>query len=245
MTIKAFNEAARALVMWTAIASDLHHRSEDEKTKQAADDHMGLLTPVIKGVLTDTGFANTVMAQQMFGGHGYIAEHGMEQFVRDARIAMMYEGANGIQALDLVGRKLPKDAGRALQAFLAEVGGFIKEHGADAAMKPYVEPLGKAVGHLQQATMWFMANAMAKPDNAGAGSMDYMHMFGLVALAYMWAKMAAAANEKLKSGADERMSAKLVTGRFFMERILPETAAQVARIQAGAASTMELPVEAF
>jgi alkylation response protein AidB-like acyl-CoA dehydrogenase len=127
MTIKSFNEAARALVLWTALTSDLHHRSDDEKTRQAADDHMGLLTPVIKGVLTDLGFANTVMAQQMFGGHGYIAEHGMEQFVRDARIAMIYEGANGIQALDLVGRKLPKDGGRALQAFFAEVQGFIKE----------------------------------------------------------------------------------------------------------------------
>ena len=137
MTIKSFNEAARALVIWTALASDLHHRSQDDKTRQAADDHMGLLTPVIKGVLTDTGFANTVMAQQMFGGHGYIAEHGMEQFVRDARITMIYEGANGIQALDLVGRKLPKDGGRALQAFFAEVQGFIKEHGADDAMKPY------------------------------------------------------------------------------------------------------------
>ena len=137
MTIKSFNEAARALVVWTALTSDSHHRSDDEKTRQAADDHMGLLTPVIKGVLTDTGFANTVMAQQMFGGHGYIAEHGMEQFVRDARIAMIYEGANGIQALDLVGRKLPKDGGRALQAFFAEVQGFIKEQAADAAMKPY------------------------------------------------------------------------------------------------------------
>ncbi len=248
MAIKSFNEAARALVMWTALASDLHHRSEDEKTKQAADDHMGLLTPVIKGVLTDTGFANCVLAQQMFGGHGYIAEHGMEQFVRDARITMVYEGANGIQALDLVGRKLPKDGGRALQAFLAEVQGFIKEQGADAAMKPYVEPLGKAVGHLQQATMWFMANAMAKPDNAGAGSTDYMHMFGLVALGYMWAKMALAARDKLKAGANgavDRMNAKLVTGRFFMERVLPETAAQLARIQSGAASTMELPAEQF
>src|SRR3954468_24550478 len=248
MTIKAFNEAARAMVVWTALASDLHHRSEDEKTRQAADDHMGLLTPVIKGVLTDTGFANTVMAQQMFGGHGYIAEHGMEQFVRDARIAMIYEGANGIQALDLVGRKLPKDGGRALQAFFGEVQGFIKEQGADAAMKVYVEPLGKALGHLQQATMWFMANAMAKPDNAGAGSTDYLHMFGLCALGYMWAKMAAAANAKLKAGSDgdaASMNAKLVTGRFFMERVLPETAAQLARIQAGAASTMELPDEMF
>jgi acyl-CoA dehydrogenase len=248
MTIKSFNEAARALVMWTSLCSDLAHRSEDDKTRQAADDHMGLLTPVIKGVLTDQGFANTVMAQQLFGGHGYIAEHGMEQFVRDARITMLYEGANGIQALDLVGRKLPKDGGRALQAFFAEVQGFIKEHGADAAMKPYVEPLGKALGHLQQATMWFMQNALAKPDNAGAGSTDFMHLFGLVALGYMWCRMAAAAREKLKAGANgstEQMNAKLVTGRFFMERMLPETQAQLARIQSGAASTMELPAEQF
>jgi hypothetical protein len=248
MTIKSFNEAARALVVWTALTSDLHHRSDDEKTRQAADDHMGLLTPVIKGVLTDVGFANTVLAQQMFGGHGYIAEHGMEQFVRDARIAMIYEGANGIQALDLVGRKLPKDGGRALQAFFAEVQGFIKEHTTDAAMKPYLEPVGKALGHLQQATMWFMANAMAKPDNAGAGSTDYLHMFGLCALGYMWARMAAVAQAKLNAGANgtsARMSAKLVTGRFFMERVLPETAAQLARITAGAASTMELPDEMF
>jgi alkylation response protein AidB-like acyl-CoA dehydrogenase len=244
MTIKSFNEAARALVVWTALASDLHRRSEDDKTRQSADDHMGLLTPVIKGVLTDTGFANTVMAQQVFGGHGYIAEHGMEQFVRDARITMMYEGANGIQALDLVGRKLPKDGGRALQAFLAEVQTFIKEQAGDA-MKPYAEPLGKSLGHLQQATMWFMANALGKPDNAGAGSTDYMHMFGLVALGYMWCRMVAAAQGRLKAGADDRMNAKLVTGRFFMERVLPETAAQLARIQAGAASTMELPAEQF
>jgi acyl-CoA dehydrogenase len=248
MTIKAFNEAARALVMWAAISSDLVHRSPDDKTRQAADDHLGLLTPVIKGVLTDQGFANTVLAQQMFGGHGYIAEHGMEQFVRDARITMLYEGANGIQALDLVGRKLPKDGGRALQAFFAEVQGFIKEHGADAGMKPYVGPLGQALGHLQQATMWFMQNAMAKPENAGAGAYDFMHLFGLVGLGYMWCRMAAAAREKLKAGANgstEQMNAKLVTGRFFMERMLPETGAQLARIQSGAASTMELPDEAF
>ncbi len=137
------------------------------------------------------------MAQQMFGGHGYIVENGMEQFVRDARIAMLYEGANGIQALDLVGRKLPKDGGRALQAFFAEVQGFVKEHSADVGMKPYVDPLGKALGHLQAATMWFMQNALGNPDNAGAGSTDYMNLFGLVALGYMWCKMAAAAHEKL------------------------------------------------
>ena len=140
MTMRAFNEAARALDPVDALQGDIVHRSGDEKARQAADDHMGLLTPVIKGVLTDQGFANTVLAQQIYGGHGYIVEHGMEQFVRDARIAMIYEGANGIQALDLVGRKLPKDGGRALQAFFGEVQGFIKEHG-DEAMKPYVGPL--------------------------------------------------------------------------------------------------------
>jgi 3-(methylsulfanyl)propanoyl-CoA dehydrogenase len=247
MSMRAFNEAARALVMWTALKGDVAHRSEDAKERQSADDHMGLLTPVIKGVLTDTGFANTVMAQQVFGGHGYIAEHGMEQFVRDARIAQIYEGANGIQALDLVGRKLGKDGGRALMAFLNEIGGYVKEKGADADMKPYVTPLGASLGHLQQASMWFMQNAMGKPDNAGAGATDYMHMFGLVALGYMWCRIAEAALLKLPkaNGSAPRMSAKLVTARFFMERMLPETAAHLTRIQSGAASTMELPDEGF
>ncbi len=248
MSIRAFNEAARALVMWTALKGDVAHRSSDTKERQSADDHMSLLTPVIKGVLTDQGFASTVLAQQIYGGHGYIAEHGMEQFVRDARIPMIYEGANGIQALDLVGRKLAKDGGRAAMAFFNEVQGYVKEHAGDAAMKIYVEPLGKALGHLQQATMWFAQNALAKPDNAGAGATDYMHLFGLVALGYMWARMAEAAKTKLAAGANgagDRMNAKLVTGRFFVERMLPETGAHLARIQAGAASTMELPPEAF
>ncbi len=247
LTMRAFNEAARALVMWTALKGDVAHRSGDAKERQAADDHMGLLTPVVKGVLTDGGFNNAVAAQQVFGGHGYIAEHGMEQFVRDARIAQIYEGANGIQALDLVGRKLPKDGGRALNAFFSEVRGFIKEHAADEAMKPYVGPLGTAVGHMQQATVWFVQNAIKAPDNAGAGAMDYMHMFGLVALGYMWCKMVVAARARIAAGSDagDRMKTKLVTGRFFMERMLPETGAHLARIQAGAASTMELPADAF
>src|ERR1700679_2021728 len=150
MNIRAFNEAARALVLWTALKGDVAHRSEDAKERQAGGDHLGLMTPVIKSVLTDVGFSNTGAAQQIYGGHGYIAEHGMEQFVRDARIAMLYEGANGIQALDLVGRKLPKDGGRALQAFFAEVAAYIKERGADTAMAPFVGPLGQALGELQQ-----------------------------------------------------------------------------------------------
>jgi acyl-CoA dehydrogenase len=247
MTLRAFNEAARALTLWTALRSDVAHRSGDAKERQAADDHMGLMTPVIKGVLTDQGFANTVMAQQIFGGHGYIAEQGMEQFVRDARIAMIYEGANGIQALDLVGRKLPKDGGRALQAFFAEVSGYIKEHGADAELAPYVKPLAQALGELQQATMWFMQNALGNPENAGAGSTDYMHLFGLVALGYMWCMIAQAAKANAASGngAKDSMAAKLATGRFFAERMLPGASLHLARIKAGAASTMALPMEAF
>jgi acyl-CoA dehydrogenase len=168
--------------------------------------------------------------------------------VRDARIPMIYEGANGIQALDLVGRKLGKDGGRAVMAFFGEVQGFVKENSGETAFKPYVEPLGAALAHLQQATMWFMQNAMTKPDNAGAGATDYMQLFGLVALGYMWAQMAKAAHAKLGSSADgatARLNAKLVTGRFFAERLLPETSTHLARIQAGAASTMELPVESF
>jgi alkylation response protein AidB-like acyl-CoA dehydrogenase len=247
MTMRAFNEAARAFLLWTALRGDIAHRSDDEKTRQVADDYMSLMTPVVKGFLTDYGFNNTVLAQQVFGGHGYIREHGMEQFVRDARIAMIYEGANGIQALDLVGRKLGKDGGRAVGAFFAEVNQFIKDNAGDERMKPYVEPLGPALAHLQNATYWFMKNGPARPDNAGAGSYDYMHLLGLVVFGLMWAQIAKAALEvKAKgNGVAARMDAKLVTGRFFMERMLPETAAHLARITAGADSTMALPAEAF
>ena len=196
--------------------------------------------------MTDVGFSNAVLAQQMYGGHGYIAEHGMEQFVRDARIAMLYEGANGIQALDLVGRKLPRDGGRAVMAFFAEVGAFAKEHGADEAMKPFVAPLSAALGHLQQATGWLMQNALTKPDNAGAAATDYMQLFGLVTFGYMWARMAKVAQDKIAStGTTPYLSTKLVTGRFFMERMLPETSVHLARIQSGSATTMELAAEAF
>jgi len=248
MSIRAFNEAARALVVWTALKSDIAHRAADAKEKQAADDHLALLTPVIKGLLTDAGFAHAVLAQQVYGGHGYIAEHGIEQFVRDARITMLYEGTNGVQALDLVGRKLPKDGGRALQAFFAELTAYAQERGGDPAMVPYVKPVGQALGDLQQATMWFLQNALGNPDNAGAGATDYMNLFGLVALGYMWCLIAEAAKAKAGAGGDgatDRMAQRLATGRFFMERMLPATATHLARIKAGAASTMALPAEAF
>jgi acyl-CoA dehydrogenase len=233
-------------VIWTALKSDVAHRSSDPKDRQEADDHMGLMTPVLKGFLTETGFANAVQAQQMYGGHGYIAEQGMEQFVRDARIAMIYEGANGIQALDLVGRKLPRDGGRAVMAFFGEVASFAKEQGADEAMKPFIAPLSAGLGHLQQATTWLMQNAMMKPDNAGAAATDYLQLFGLVTLGYMWAKMAKVTHDKIAgSGATPYLTTKLVTGRFFMERMLPETSVHLARIQSGSATIMELAAEAF
>jgi acyl-CoA dehydrogenase len=245
MTVRAFNEAARALVMWTALAGDVAPRAGEAASRQAAEDHMALLTPVIKGVLTDRGFANTVLAQQVYGGHGYIAEHGMEQFVRDARIAMLYEGANGIQALDLVGRKLAQDNGRALQAFTGELQDYIARHG-EAVMQPYVGPLASALGDLREATAWLMRHAPHSPDDAGAGATDYMHLMGLVALGYMWCRIVEAAMGRLARDASAaRMRDKLVTGRFFVERMLPETALHLARIRLGSANVMELPAEAF
>jgi acyl-CoA dehydrogenase len=248
LTIKSFNEAGRALILWTAIKSDVAHRSGDDKERQAADDHMGLMTPIIKGVLTDKGFDHAVMAQQVFGGHGYIEEWGMSQFVRDARIAMIYEGANGIQALDLVGRKLGLNGGRAIQAFFKEVGEFCEENRSNEQMAPYTKALKKGLNDLQAATMWLMQNGMANPDNAGAASTDYMHLFGLVALGYMWGQMAKTAQGRLAAGANGEASfyeAKLVTGRYFMERAMPETSAHLARISTGSDTMMKLPAEAF
>ena len=203
MTMKAFNEAGRALVLWTALKSDIAHRSGDANDRQAADDLLGLMTPIVKGVLTDKGFDHAVMAQQVFGGHGYIEEHGMSQFVRDARIAMIYEGANGIQALDLVGRKLGMNGGRAVQAFFKEVGEFCEENRSDEKLAPFTKALKKGLNDLQAATMWLMQNAMQKPDNAGAASTDFMHLFGLVSLGYMWGQMVKAAQGKLANGAGD------------------------------------------
>ncbi len=243
LTIRAFNEAARALVLWVALKSDVAHRSEDAAARREADDLLGLMTPVLKGVFTDKGFENAVSAQQLLGGHGYIEEWGMSQFVRDARIAMIYEGANAIQALDLVGRKLPRDGGRAITAFFTEVGGFIKAHGEDEAVKPLLGPLGKGLQDLQQATLWFVNHAMMKPDDGAAGAVDYMHLFGLVALGYMWALQAKALG--VGRAEDEALEAKRLLARFFMERIMPETATRLARITAGAQGVMALEEAAF
>jgi alkylation response protein AidB-like acyl-CoA dehydrogenase len=248
MTIKAWTEGGRAFTLWTALKSDIAHRSADEKERQSADDILGLMTPILKGVLTDKGFDHAVMAQQVFGGHGYIEEHGMSQYVRDARIAMIYEGANGIQALDLVGRKLGMNGGRAVMALFKEIGDFCEENRNDEKLATFTKALKKGLNDLQAGTMWFMQNAMAKPDNAGAGSTDYMHLFGLVVIGYMWAKIAKAAEEGLANGAGERedfLKNKLITAKFFMERLMPETGLRKTRIEAGADTTMELAAEAF
>ncbi|OCJ17602.1 acyl-CoA dehydrogenase [Rhizobium sp. AC44/96] len=248
MTIRAFNEAGRAFLLWTALKSDIAHRSADEKEQQTADDILGLVTPILKGVMTDKGFDHAVMAQQVFGGHGYIEENGMSQYVRDARIAMIYEGANGIQALDLVGRKLGQNGGRAVMALFKEIGDFCEDNRHDEQMAFFTKNLKKGLNDVQAATMWFMQHAMAKPDNAGAGSTDYMHLFGLVILGYMWAKMAKAANDGLAAGETDReafLRNKLITARFFMERIMPETALRKARVETGAETMMALSAEAF
>jgi alkylation response protein AidB-like acyl-CoA dehydrogenase len=247
MEAKAWNEAARALVLWGALQVDLVRRSQDEGERQLAEDLLGLLTPVIKGYLTDKGFAAAVNAQQVFGGHGYIREHGVEQFVRDARIAQIYEGTNGIQAMDLVGRKLPKDGGRAVRTFFELVGRDIaeaKQAGDPAGVASALEP---ALAELQIATLWLAEHGMADPDNAGAGAYAYMDLMGLVSLGWMWLKMAAAAQRALDGGADDQAfhDAKLVTARFYATRELPLANALRRKIEAGAESVMKIPAEAF
>ncbi len=245
LTIRAFNEAGRALVLWTALKSDIAHRSGDEADRQAAEDLLGLMTPIVKGVLTDKGFEHAVMAQQVYGGHGYIEQGGMSQYVRDARITMIYEGANGIQALDLVGRKLGSNGGRAVTAFFAEVGEFCEANRADEKLAPVTKALKKGLNDLQAATMWLMQNGMSDPENAGAAATDFMHLFGLVALGYMWGEMIKSAHDGLANGPDSFLEAKLVTGRFFFERLMPETALRLARLQTGAQTMMAMPADAF
>jgi len=247
MESRAWNEAGRALVLWGALQVDLLRRSPDEAERQQADDLLGLITPVIKGYLTDKGLQAAVHAQQVLGGHGYIREHGMEQFVRDARITQIYEGTNGIQAMDLVGRKLPKDGGRGVRAFFELVGNEIAEARAAGDPAGVASALEPAFTDLQAATMWLAQNGMANPDNAGAGAYAYMDLMGLVSLGWMWMKIAAAAQRALDGGADDRAfhENKLVTARFYAERELPLAGALRRKIEAGAETLMKIPAEAF
>ncbi len=245
MDQKSFAEGARAFIAWGAMMIDQAHRNEDSD----ADGLVSLLTPVIKGFLTDQGYDMTIKSQQVYGGHGYIEESGMSQFTRDARIAMIYEGANGVQALDLVGRKLAADGGKHVMAFFDLVKSFIKDNsGADEAFdRDFLEPLKAASKDLQAAGMYFMQNGMKNPNNALAGSTDFMHMFGHACLGLMWARMGKAAVDALASGASDAVfyETKLATGRYYMARQLPATSLHLARIQTGADTVMALDAANF
>jgi acyl-CoA dehydrogenase len=245
MNLKAFNEGSRMLLLWCALQFDMSHVGPDAKARELGDDMMGLLTPVLKGYFTDMGFRNATDAQQVLGGHGYIAEWGMEQFVRDSRIAMIYEGANGIQALDLVGRKLGLNGGRAIFAWFKLIDDFAAET-KDPELALYVQALVEVRKDLEEATLWFMNNALKNPDHAGAGSMDYLYLFALCGLAFAWAQMARVALPKSKSGPEaEFYQTKLATARYFVERMLPDRHAHLAKLKTGAEPVMALKVENF
>ena len=247
MEMKAFTEGARALALWGSLLVDLARRAQSEHERQSADDLVSLLTPVIKGYLTDKGFETAVAAQQVFGGHGYIREHGMEQFVRDARIAQIYEGTNGIQALDLVGRKLAKDGGRAIRAFFQLLADEIAEVDGYDEIRPLATELGRSVADLQGATQWLMQNALANPDNGAAAAYPYMTLMGHVSMGLMWLRMARASRAALAAGSGDEdfHRSKLATARFFAERMMPETQSLRRQVEAGAESLMAVPADAF
>ncbi|WP_282026608.1 acyl-CoA dehydrogenase C-terminal domain-containing protein [Limimaricola cinnabarinus] len=244
MDQKSFNEAARAFTYWGAMLIDRSHKTGDAQ----AEAMISLLTPIIKGFLTDKGFEMCVQAQQVFGGHGYIEEWGMSQFVRDARIAMIYEGANGVQALDLVGRKLAAQGGKPMMTLIEEIKVFCRENADDADFaRDFVEPLKSASKDMQQAAMFFMQSGMKDPDAALSGSTDFMHLMGHVCLGWTWARMARAAQAGLAAGTGDRgfYETKLATGRYYMARQLPATKMHLARIESGAAPVMALDADAF
>ena len=241
---RAFAEGARAMTMWVNIAFAVSRskRPDAEEMGLIAD----LMTPVVKAFFTDMGFETTNAAMQCFGGHGYVRDHGMEQFVRDARINQVYEGANGIQALDLVGRKLGRAGGKAPFALFARIETFIKENDSEA-MKPYVEPLAGGLKRVQEVTMWLAEFGLKNPDNAGAASVDFLRMFGIVTVGWFWAQMAKAALEAIEAGTGDKefYSRKLVLARFWMERMMPETLSLAERAKMGADGLMELEASGF
>ncbi|MEM1297871.1 MAG: acyl-CoA dehydrogenase C-terminal domain-containing protein [Pseudomonadota bacterium] len=245
---KSFIEGGMGFLSWVAMLIDATKRHQDPEWKDKAEEMVGLLTPVIKGFLTEEGYRLTALGQQVFGGHGYIEEWGMSQFVRDARIAMIYEGTTGIQALDLIGRKLPSNAGLGMRLFFEYIKGYIKDNEDDLALqRDFLEPLKEASKDLQQAAMYFMQAGMKNPNNALAGSVDFMMLFGHVCMALSWARQAKAAQRALEAGTEDEAfyQNKLTTGRFYMKRMLPETKLRLARIETGADPVMDLPGEAF
>ena len=244
---RAFNEGARALILWGALQVDLAKKAATLEERQLADDLISLLTPVIKGYCTDKGYAVATASQQVYGGHGYIREWGMEQFVRDARIAQIYEGTNGIQAMDLVGRKLGMNGGRGTQAWLALVNGALADARGDDRLAAIADPLEKALGDLQASTLWLLQNGMANPDNAGAGATAYLELMGIVALGHMWLLMARAAHAAIDAGTGDGdfYEAKIVTARYYAQRYFPDARALRAKLEAGSEAMMALPARMF
>jgi alkylation response protein AidB-like acyl-CoA dehydrogenase len=240
LTMRAFTEGARALALEMALKTDLAKRHKDPAVRQEADDFVQLLTPIVKSYLTDGGFDTANLAVQVYGGYGYIGEYGVEQYVRDARITMIYEGTNGIQALDLVGRKLPHGTGRYLRSFFHPVSDFIARHGDNPAMKEFIKPLAKHVEYLQQGTLWIAMQGLANPDDAAGGAVEYQRMFAHVVMGYIWARQAAVALEQLAAGGDKEFyEAKLATARFYMQKILPSTISLLSSITSGSKSLMQ------
>ena len=243
---RAILEGGRAFLFWTGLCGDLARIHADEAVRQRCDDYMGLLTPVLKGFLTDRGFNVCSDAMQVHGGAGFTEHLPVSQYLRDCRITLIYEGTNGVQALDLVGRKLGAHGGRAAMTFFAEIDAFVEDHKSDAGLAPFVAALAGAKAQLQDGTLWLMQNGLANPDNAGAASTDYMHLFGLTGLAYMWALIAKVALARAANGdTDPFYANKLIIGRHFIERILPDTAGRLAKLKSGAATLMSFPAEAF
>jgi 3-(methylsulfanyl)propanoyl-CoA dehydrogenase len=245
MTMRALTEGARALAFWVALELDRAERHPDPGEREAADDLVALLTPLVKAALTDIGFEVTNLGMQTFGGHGYIRDNGMEQLVRDARIAQIYEGTNGIQALDLVGRKLGQDYGRPLRRFFHPVRAFLEANQANPQLAEFVAPLAKAFGRLQRATLWLAQKGQGDPEEAGAAAGDYLRLFALTAFAYLWARAAAVSLGRVDGLAPEFYDAKLATARFYMQRILPQTSGLFAAIMAGKQPAMALDAAAF
>lgn len=245
LTMKAHNESARALAAWIGFHIDIAERHPDLVEREAAEDLVALMTPILKSHFTDIGFATANLGMQIMGGHGYIRENGMEQLVRDARITQIYEGANGIHALDVVGRKLPMHNGRLTRRFFQLVGAFLAENKDVPEMQEFAIPLARALEALRQATLLVTQRGLKDPDEAGAASSDYLKLFALTAAAYMWAQMAKISLAKRASEEAAFYNSKIATARFFMTRILPETSSLLMIIGAGAGPVMALAAEAF
>ncbi len=247
LTARAYAEGGRAFATWVALQSDLL-KHPDEAVAKDADDLMALMTPVVKAFMTDNGFTAASGCLQVFGGHGYIAEWGIEQMVRDARINMIYEGTNTIQALDLLGRKVLSDNGARMRKFAKLIGAFVAANKDDPAMKEFVEPLADLGDKVTKLTMELGMKAMQSPDEVGAAAVDYLRVLGHLIYAYFWARMAKVALAKLADGGaavDPFYKAKLATARFYFAKLLPETASAFRTARAGSGVLMELEAELF